>query len=119
MEYLNSSTKKAKDFIRRYERATDTTLHDAYKNPSRAKIDAYNNILRDDIERESKAYENPREANIDFYGYKIIGANCSYFTLARLAYITDKDTGEHLNTYLYIDTPTKQYFIWLGKDYIK
>lgn len=119
MEYLNSNTKKAKDLITRYERATDNTLYDVYKNPSSAKIHAYNNVVKRDFNRERESKDDPRKDIIDFWGYKIIGANCSYFTLARLMAVIDKGTGEICNMWLVVDTPTRQYRIMLGKDYIK
>lgn len=72
-----------------------------------------------DIKRERESKDNPRKATIDFWGYKIIGANCSYFTLARLMAVIDKGTGEICNMWLVVDTPTRQYRIMLGKDDIK
>lgn len=119
MDYLNSNTKKAKDFIRRYNRATDNTLYDVYKKPSSAKIYAYNNVVRRDFERECESKDNPRKDIIDFHGYKIIGANCTYFTLARLMAVIDKKTGAIDNIWLVVDTPTRQYHIMLGVEYIK
>lgn len=119
MEYLNSNTKKAKDFVRRYENATARDIYDAYKNPSKYKAMLYIGILKSDVYREQKAHNNPFESDIDFYGYKIIGANCSYFTVARLMNVIDKKTGELDNIWLVVDTPTRQYHIMLGLDYIK
>lgn len=119
MEYLNSSTKKAKDFIKRYERAEKGDIYTAYKKPSIYKVRAYSNILIRDINRKRESKDNPRKGIIDFWGYKIIGANCSYFTVARLMAVSDKETGELCNLWLVVDTPTKQYRINLNKENIK
>lgn len=119
MEYLNSNTKKAKDFINRYNRAENGDIYGAYKAPSIYKVNAYYAILFRDLKRETESKDNPRKDIIDFWGYKIIGANCSYFTVARLMAVIDKETGELSNLWLVVDTPTRQYRIMLGKDYIK
>lgn len=119
MEYLNSNTKKAKDFIKRYERATTGDIYTAYKKPSIYKQFAYSNVTAHDVKRETDSKRNAFECLVYFRNYKIIGANCSYFTVARQMFVIDKETGEHLNTWLYVDTPTRQYRINLGKVYIK
>ena len=119
MEYLNSNTKKARDFIKRYNASTIGDIYEAYKTPSPYKVNAYNNILTRDFNRETESKDKPQKHILDYWGYKIIGANCSYFTLARLMAVINKDTGEICNMWLVVDTPTKEYRIHLNKGDIK
>ena len=51
---LNASTIKASSFIENYMRAEKTDIYQAYKRPSRAKVNAFNNIVR-----WSSTLENP------------------------------------------------------------
>lgn len=119
MKYLNNNTKKAKDLITRYERAEKGDIYTVYKKPSTYKVRAYGDILNRDIILKHKAKYDPHKAIIDFWGYKIIGANFSHFTLARIMAVSNKETGELDSLWLVVDTPTKQYRINLDKSYIK
>ena len=69
MKTINNNTKKAQAFINAYNRSSIFTLREAYANPSTAKTRA-DYSCRMMMEREGG------------YGYKIIGYNCNYFTVA-------------------------------------
>ena len=43
---LNRNTKKAQDFINRYDTSIDEYLSDVYDNPSHAKIEAFKSCYR-------------------------------------------------------------------------
>ena len=72
MKTINNNTKKAQAFINAYNRSNIFDLYEAYANPSPAKCRA-NYSCRMMMQRENG------------YGYKIIGYNCNYFTVAWIA----------------------------------
>ena len=69
-ESLNASTVKAGGFIHNYKRADITDIYDAYVRPSRAKVNAFYNIVQ-----WSMALENPTPVYIT-------GKNSMIFTAA-------------------------------------
>ena len=87
MKTIKATTKKGRDYIARYNRTTETSLHDCYKNPSTAKTRA------DYFCRQQAANENGN-------GYKIISFNTFGFSCAwRIA------------SGLRIETPSNSYLI--------
>ena len=72
MKTLNNNTKKAQAFINAYNRSSIFDLYEAYASPSTAKIKADSNC------RLMMLSE-------DGHGYKIIGYNCNFFTVAWIA----------------------------------
>ena len=72
MKTIKNNTKKAQAFINAYNRSSIFTLREAYANPSTAKTRA------DYICRLTMRSE-------DGHGYKIIGYNCNFFTVAWIA----------------------------------
>ena len=72
MKTINNTTKKAQAFINAYNRSSIFTLREAYANPSTAKTRADYNC-RMMMQSEGG------------HGYKIIGYNCNFFTVAWMA----------------------------------
>lgn len=72
MKTLNNNTKQAERYINAYNRSSIFDLREAYANPSTAKIKADSNC------RLMMLSE-------DGHGYKIIGYNSSFFTVAWIA----------------------------------
>ena len=72
MKTLNNNTKKAQAFINAYNRSSMYDLQDAYRTPSTRKTRADYNC-RMMMESEGG------------HGYKIIGYNSSFFTVAWIA----------------------------------
>lgn len=72
MKTLNNNTKKAQAFINAYNRSSIFTLREAYANPSTRKTRADYNC-RMMMQSEGG------------HGYKIIGYNCNFFTVAWIA----------------------------------
>ena len=72
MKTINNNTKQAQHLINAYNRSSIFTLREAYANPSTAKTRADYNC-RMMMESEGG------------HGYKIIGYNCSFFTVAWIA----------------------------------
>ena len=72
MKTLNNNTKKAERYINAYNRSSMYDLQDAYRNPSTRKTRADYNC-RMMMESEGG------------HGYKIIGYNCNFFTVAWIA----------------------------------
>lgn len=72
MKTLNNNTKKAQAYINAYNRSDIFDIYEAYGKPSAAKIQA-------DYECRSM---KRREGG---HGYKIIGYNCNFFTVAWIA----------------------------------
>ena len=72
MKTINNNTKQAERYINAYNRSSIFTLREAYANPSTAKTRAdYNCRMMMQSE--------------DGHGYKIIGYNCNFFTVAWIA----------------------------------
>lgn len=72
MKTINNNTKQAQHFINAYNRSSMNDLQDAYANPSTAKTRADYNC-RMMMQEEGG------------HGYKIIGYNCNFFTVAWIA----------------------------------
>ena len=72
MKTINNNTKQAQHFINAYNRSSVFTLREAYANPSTAKTRADYNC-RMMMQSEGG------------HGYKIIGCNCNFFTVAWIA----------------------------------
>lgn len=72
MKTLNNNTKQAERYINAYNRSRMYDLRDAYGKPSTEKIKADSNC------RLMMLSE-------DGHGYKIIGYNCNFFTVAWIA----------------------------------
>ena len=72
MKTINNNTKQAQHFINAYNRSRIFTLREAYANPSTAKTRAEYNC-RMMMQSEGG------------HGYKIIGYNCNFFTVAWIA----------------------------------
>lgn len=72
MKTLNNNTKKAQSFINAYNRSSMYNLQDAYAKPSTRKTRADYNC-RMMMQSEGG------------HGYKIIGHNCNFFTVAWIA----------------------------------
>ena len=72
MKTINNNTKKAQAFINAYNRSSIFTLREAYANPSTAKTRA-DHSCRMMMQEEGG------------HGYKIIGYNCNFFTVAWIA----------------------------------
>ena len=72
MKTINNNTKQAERYINAYNCSSIFTLREAYANPSTAKTRADYNC-RMMMESEGG------------HGYKIIGYNCSFFTVAWIA----------------------------------
>lgn len=72
MKTINNNTKKAQAYVNAYKRSSIFTLREAYANPSTAKTRADYNC-RMMMQSEGG------------HGYKIIGYNCSFFTVAWIA----------------------------------
>ena len=72
MKTLNNNTKKAQAFINAYNRSSIFTLREAYASPSTAKTRA-DYSCRMMMQSEGG------------HGYKIIGYNCNFFTVAWIA----------------------------------
>ena len=72
MKTINNNTKKAQAFINAYNRSSIFTLREAYANPSTAKT-------RADYSCRMMMQEEGG------HGYKIIGYNCNFFTVAWIA----------------------------------
>ena len=72
MKTINNNTKQAQHFINAYNSSDIFSIREAYANPSTAKTRADYNC-RMMMQRENG------------YGYKIIGYNCNYFTVAWIA----------------------------------
>ena len=72
MKTLNNNTKKAQAFINAYKRSNIYSILEAYERPSSAKIQA-------DYDRRSM------KRSEGGHGYKIIGYNSSFFTVAWIA----------------------------------
>ena len=72
MKTLNNNTKQAQSFINAYNRSRIFDIYGAYDKPSTAKVRAENNCLM-------KMHEEGG------HGYKIIGYNCNFFTVAWIA----------------------------------
>ena len=72
MKTINNNTKQAQHFINAYNRSYMYDLQDAYANPSTAKTRADYNC-RMMMQSEGG------------HGYKIIGYNCNFFTVAWIA----------------------------------
>ena len=72
MKTINNNTKQAERYINAYNRSSIFTLREAYANPSTAKTRADYNC------RMMMQSENG-------HGYKIIGYNSSFFTVAWIA----------------------------------
>lgn len=69
MKTINNNTKQAERYINAYNRSSIFTLREAYANPSTAKTRADYNC-RMMMQSEGG------------HGYKIIGYNCNFFTVA-------------------------------------
>ena len=72
MKTINNNTKKAQSLINAYNRSSIFTLREAYANPSTAKTNA-DYSCRMMMQSEGG------------HGYKIIGYNCNFFTVAWIA----------------------------------
>lgn len=72
MKTLNNNTQKAQAYINAYNRSNIYSLFEAYAKPSTAKIQADYGC------RSMKRSEGG-------HGYKIIGYNCNFFTVAWIA----------------------------------
>ena len=72
MKTINNNTKRARAYINAYNRSNIYTLNKAYANPNTAKTRADYNC-RMMMESEGG------------HGYKIIGYNCYFFTVAWIA----------------------------------
>lgn len=72
MKTLNNNTKKAQSYINAYNRSSIFDIREAYANPSTEKTRA-DYSCRMMMENEGG------------HGYKIIGYNCSFFTVAWIA----------------------------------
>ena len=72
MKTINNNTKQAEHYINAYNRSSMYDLHDAYANPSTAKTRA-DYSCRMMMQSEGG------------HGYKIIGYNCNFFTVAWIA----------------------------------
>lgn len=72
MKTINNNTKQAERYINAYNRSSIFTLREAYANPSTAKTSADYNC-RMMMQEEGG------------HGYKIIGYNCNFFTVAWIA----------------------------------
>ena len=72
MKTINNNTKQAERYINAYNRSSMYDLQDAYANPSTAKTRADSNC-RMMMQSEGG------------HGYKIIGYNCNFFTVAWIA----------------------------------
>ena len=72
MKTINNNTKQAERYINAYNRSDIFTLREAYANPSTEKTKADYNC-RMMMQEEGG------------HGYKIIGYNCSFFTVAWIA----------------------------------
>lgn len=72
MKTINNNTKQAERYINAYNRSSMYDLQDAYANPSTAKTNA-DYSCRMMMQSEGG------------HGYKIIGYNCSFFTVAWIA----------------------------------
>ena len=72
MKTLNNNTKQAKHYINAYNRSEIYYLNQAYEKPSTAKTRADYNC-RMMMQEEGG------------HGYKIIGYNCNFFTVAWIA----------------------------------
>ena len=72
MKTLNNNTKKAKRYIDAYNRSETYTLNQAYAKPSTEKT-------RADYSCRMMMQEEGG------HGYKIIGYNCNFFTVAWIA----------------------------------
>ena len=72
MKTINNNTKQAKHYIDAYNRSEIYSLNQAYGKPSTAKTRADYNC------RMMMQSENG-------HGYKIIGYNCNFFTVAWIA----------------------------------
>lgn len=72
MKTLNNNTKKAQAYINAYNRSSMYDLQDAYRTPSTRKTRANYNC-RMMMQSEGG------------HGYKIIGHNCNFFTVAWIA----------------------------------
>lgn len=72
MKTINNNTKKAQAFINAYNRSSIFDLYEAYAKPSTAKTRADYNC-RMMMQSEGG------------HGYKIIGYNCNFFTVAWIA----------------------------------
>ena len=72
MKTINNTTKKAQAYINAYNRSSIFTLREAYANPSTAKTRADYNC-RMMMQSEGG------------HGYKIIGYNCNFFSVAWIA----------------------------------
>ena len=91
---LNKTTKKAQDFIKRYNESDMYQLFDLYKSYSRDKWRA-DYFIKENMK------------NLDAWGYKIIGGNCSTFTAG---FMYKKDNKEILR----IETVSNSYDIELN-----
>ena len=69
MKTINNNTKQAERYINAYNRSSIFTLREAYANPSTAKT-------RADYSCRMMMQEEGG------HGYKIIGYNCNFFTVA-------------------------------------
>ena len=72
MKTIKNNTKKAQAFINAYNRSSIFTIREAYANPSTAKTNA-DYSCRMMMQEEGG------------HGYKIIGYNCNFFTVAWIA----------------------------------
>ena len=72
MKTINNNTKKAQSYINAYNRSSIFSLSEAYANPSTEKTRADYNC-RMMMQEEGG------------HGYKIIGYNCNFFTVAWIA----------------------------------
>ena len=72
MKTINNNTQKAQAYINAYNRSNIDNIYKAYKKPSTAKTNA-DYDCRMMMESEGG------------HGYKIIGYNCNFFTVAWIA----------------------------------
>ena len=72
MKTLNNNTKKAQAYIDAYKRSSIFNIYEAYAKPSTEKTRA-DYFCREQMQKEGG------------HGYKIIGYNCNFFTVAWIA----------------------------------
>lgn len=72
MKTLNKTTKKAAQYLNSYNRSRIFDIYEAYEKPSSAKIKA-DYFCKEQMYKEGG------------HGYKIIGYNCNFFTVAWIA----------------------------------
>ena len=90
--WVNSSTQKAKDIIRRYEKAKYDDILKAYVRPSSTKISTFNNIKQEMVK-------------VNGFDMKITGAGCDVYSCA---YQVKDGSGI---TYIIYHTPSHRFCV--------